>query len=220
MRLYYFTTAEYGLAAIRDQRLKIAEIEQLNDPFEFLGFELSDRKFRAFLKRCKKEIGKDFGLICMSKYWNEPLMWSHYADRHKGICLGLEISAQCNRVEYIKERLPTSHLKEVWQTPPTPENISEIRDSLFYKFKAWNYEEEYRLLCHKSNQDHDTKLYFQPFGSDMQIKTVIVGCASSVRRANINAALGDKAEGIEIFKARTGFGRYEIVRNMNSSLWK
>ncbi len=220
MCLYYFTTAEHGLAAIRDQRLKIAEIEQLNDPFEFLGFELSDRKFRARITRCKKEIAKDRGLICMSKYWNEPLMWSHYADRHKGICLGFDVSAQCNRVEYIKERLPTSHLKESWQTPPTPENIREIIDSFFYKFKAWDYEEEYRLLCPKSYRDKGSNLYFQLFGNDMRLETVIVGCTSSVTRSEIDSALGQQAGNVEKFKARTGFNRYEIVRNKRTSLWR
>ena len=218
MRLYYFTTAEYGLAAIRDQRLKIAEIDKLNDPFEFLGFELTDRKFRAFINRCKKEIGKEWGLICMSKYWNEPLMWSHYADRHRGICLGFDVSAQCNRVEYIKERLPISPLKESWRDPPTPENIREIRDSLFYKFKAWGYEEEYRLLCPKNSQNK--KLYFQSFGNDMRLETIIVGCTSSVKRSEIDLALGEQAGNVEKFKARTGFNRYEIVRNIRSSLWK
>ena len=40
MRLHYFTTAQFGLEAIRDKRLKIARINELNDPFEFLGLAL------------------------------------------------------------------------------------------------------------------------------------------------------------------------------------
>lgn len=35
LRLYYFTTERYALEAIRDQRLKIARLNELNDPFEF-----------------------------------------------------------------------------------------------------------------------------------------------------------------------------------------
>ena len=37
MRLYHFLNAEYGLLNIRHRRLKIARINELNDPFEFLG---------------------------------------------------------------------------------------------------------------------------------------------------------------------------------------
>ena len=35
MRLHYFSNAEYGLLTIRRRRLKLARINELNDPFEF-----------------------------------------------------------------------------------------------------------------------------------------------------------------------------------------
>lgn len=37
MRLYYYTSLKYGLAAIRDQRIKISHFDALNDPFDFIG---------------------------------------------------------------------------------------------------------------------------------------------------------------------------------------
>lgn len=37
MRLYHFTSQKFGLLALKDRRLKIARINELNDPFEFLG---------------------------------------------------------------------------------------------------------------------------------------------------------------------------------------
>ncbi len=37
MRLYHFTTARYALEAIRDQRLKVARIASLNDPFDVMA---------------------------------------------------------------------------------------------------------------------------------------------------------------------------------------
>jgi hypothetical protein len=37
MRLYHFIRERFGLEAIRDSRLKISRINELNDPFEFLG---------------------------------------------------------------------------------------------------------------------------------------------------------------------------------------
>jgi hypothetical protein len=42
MRVYHFLKPEHALAAIRDQRLKLAEIDKLNDPFEFLGVASRD----------------------------------------------------------------------------------------------------------------------------------------------------------------------------------
>lgn len=37
MLFYHFTKGKYGLEDIRLRRLKIATINQLNDPFELLG---------------------------------------------------------------------------------------------------------------------------------------------------------------------------------------
>ncbi len=37
MRLYYFTSEEYGLEAIRKNRLKISEINELNDSHDMLS---------------------------------------------------------------------------------------------------------------------------------------------------------------------------------------
>lgn len=92
MRLYYFTSSRFGLEAIRDKRIKVSRISSLNDPFELLAYDLRNRKQRAWLKREKKRFDADYGLICMSNNWTHPLMWGHYADRHKGICLGFDVS--------------------------------------------------------------------------------------------------------------------------------
>ena len=42
MRVYKFLNAKYGLEALKNRRLKIARISDLNDPFELLGVNLSD----------------------------------------------------------------------------------------------------------------------------------------------------------------------------------
>lgn len=42
MVVYHFTTSEFALKALRDRRLKIARINELNDPFEFCADGFSD----------------------------------------------------------------------------------------------------------------------------------------------------------------------------------
>ncbi len=42
MIVYHFTSSEFALRALRDHRLKIARINELNDPFEFCVKDLSD----------------------------------------------------------------------------------------------------------------------------------------------------------------------------------
>ena len=55
MRVYHFVKAKYGLLNLEKRRLKISIIMELNDPFEFLGADLSDRNFRKAIKKTKKD---------------------------------------------------------------------------------------------------------------------------------------------------------------------
>ena len=36
------------------------------------------------------------GLVSMSKKWESSRLWSHYADKHKGLCFGLDINDDDN----------------------------------------------------------------------------------------------------------------------------
>lgn len=35
---------------------------------------------------------KQIGICCFSALFDHPLMWSHYADKHKGVCLGFHLN--------------------------------------------------------------------------------------------------------------------------------
>ncbi|MDQ1185456.1 DUF2971 domain-containing protein [Agrobacterium larrymoorei] len=101
MRLYYYTKLQYGLAAIRDKRIKISLYDSLNDPFDFLGLAIDYRSERRRLSKIKKELSASFGIVCLSETWKEPLMWGHYADSHRGICLGFEVEAGAYSASFI-----------------------------------------------------------------------------------------------------------------------
>ena len=92
MRVYHFTNAPYGLDNLQRKRLKIATIEQLNDPFEVLGVALQDAAIRDRYKKLKQGLADYMGLLCFSANWSNPVQWSHYADHHRGICLGFDVS--------------------------------------------------------------------------------------------------------------------------------
>lgn len=105
MRVFHFLNHEFGLKDIRERRLKIARIMELNDPFEFLGVELSDRAFRRGLHEVKANLSKDNGLLCFTKSWQNPVLWGHYADKHRGICLGFDMPNELlEQVSYVNSR--------------------------------------------------------------------------------------------------------------------
>ena len=209
MRVYHFLNREYGLDNLRKRRLKIARIHELNDPFEFIGAELSTRDRRKALKATKEEIGKKRGIICFSKNWKNPLMWGHYAQKHQGICLGFDVhDNMVKSVEYVDSRLP-------W-----PDSIDEefMGKMICTKFSHWQYEEECRAYF--ALQEHENNLYFKYFSNELLLKEVIVGCNSIITRDEIaNAISGIEGE-IDIFKAREAFRSFNIVKNEKQSLWK
>ena len=110
MRLYYFTSAKHGLAAIRNQAYKLSTYDNLNDPFELFATDLADKKIRAAFRLFKEHCAKEMALLCCSKSWSSTLLWSHYGDRHKGVALELDVADQCiTHVRYRKSRIPISH---------------------------------------------------------------------------------------------------------------
>ena len=97
MRVYHFIKLEHGLDSLRDKRLKISLINEANDPFEFLAINLAEPDCREKMQNVKNELAKQCGILCFSAHWNSPLLWAHYADNHKGICLGLIFPKKLNQ---------------------------------------------------------------------------------------------------------------------------
>lgn len=88
---------------------------------------------------------QNYGTACFSKHWDSILMWSHYANNHKGFCLGfdrkkLEISGLFGKGDYVDyiEEFPIIH----------PDEEEDKTQSLrtYRKHKLWDYEGEYRLM--------------------------------------------------------------------------
>jgi hypothetical protein len=214
MRLYHFTTQKFGLLAMKDRRLKIARINELNDPFELIGWNLRDKATRSKLQEWKTERNEQLGILCLSRKWSNPLLWGHYADKHRGIVLGFDVPENDTYipVKYRRSRLPV----------PTGRNLvgTDVDGLLLTKFSAWRYETEFRCFCPLNQNIHEDGLYFEPFSADLKLAEVIVGAASTITRSELAVALGSENGHVETFKARPAFGSFSVVRNRNKALWK
>ena len=208
MLVYHFLNAHYGLDDLRNRRLKIARIMELNDPFEFLGVDLSDRQFRRALRETKAELSTTKGILCFSKTWTNPVLWGHYADKHRGICLGFEVpSSVLHKVEYVDSRFPR------------PDVLDEafMQKLLFTKFSHWQYEQEYR--AYTTLEEDIDGLYYSEFSDQLTLMRVIVGDQSSITRAEVSGALVDLGTQVEVFKARASFRSFDVVRNKDKTMW-
>lgn len=219
MRLYYFTKAEYGLAAIQGRRLKISDIKQLNDPFDFNAIVQTKPHVKRIAKKLVNGVAENRGIICFTESWNDPTMWAHYGDKHKGICLGFDISGnRCEAVKYISDRITAKYygknnIEEL--------EIKDIVDSFFHKGTCWSYEREHRYLATDYEYCAKSELFFQKFNENIVLKEVIAGCRSNISGQNIQAALGDlfHSNKVEIFKTRPCNKTFTMTKDRTTKRW-
>lgn len=202
MRVYYFTKSKYGLENIKLSRLKISTFNNLNDPFELLGVELSDRNARKALQFEKDQFSSSHGLICFSADWQDPVQWAHYAENHKGICLGFDIDNKIlKKVSYVKYRLKYDLIN----------SSDRINKLLTTKFYHWSYEKEHRIIIPIDKLTAENGLYFESFSNKIKLKEVIIGCQSKLTQSDILKEFKMKPDNVRIINTRPAFRQFKIV---------
>ena len=102
----------------------------------------------------RNDIFKNIGVCCFSKNNKSLLMWSHYADSHRGFCL-----------EFDPNQEPFSKAKKVTYQSNIPEVDSDLLFSeeedneaidkfLSFKSKDWDHEKEWRIFHKESNKSY------------------------------------------------------------------
>lgn len=97
-----------------------------------------------------------FGILSLTTISDSLLMWSHYADKHEGVCVGLDKKRLDSFVQgFSADQRTVYHLAEVdyvseypvWNFFKAWNNDSMIpRTLLTSKSDAWRYEGEWRLI--------------------------------------------------------------------------
>jgi len=90
------------------------------------------------------QMDRRFRLYCLSTKPHCPLMWGHYADHHRGICLEFDVRTpdfcQAIEVNYSAE-YPRFSLDDRTDLSP-----------FHCKSADWSYEQEYRLIAQETNE--------------------------------------------------------------------
>ena len=83
------------------------------------------------------------GVYCVSEKNDDILMWSHYSDNHKGVCLEFDgmshFMADAMQVRYSSDRLIINRLKE-------KSTVAMMEKALLTKSQHWSYEYEWRII--------------------------------------------------------------------------
>jgi hypothetical protein len=85
------------------------------------------------------------GICCFSEVHNNPLMWGHYSDGHRGFCLEFDTTSdplfkKTKRVRY-STTFPVVSIKSLRKA-----EYEQILDLVLTKAKCWEYEKEWRVL--------------------------------------------------------------------------
>jgi len=202
---------------IRKRRIKVATFAELNDPFELLGADVGDPTIRKNLNAARAAIDKRVGLLCFSRQWGNPVLWSHYGERHRGLCLGFEVDdATIQPVTYSTKRfaLQPDPLKP--NGAPDQELVQKL---MFTKYDHWQYEAELRAFVPLDPSESENGIFFSEFGPKLKLTSVIVGALSSLSRDEVVEALGNLASDVELIKARLAFRSFLVVPQRNRELW-
>jgi hypothetical protein len=161
MRVYYLTGAQLALSNVALRRIKISRFSDLNDPFELLAVDLSNREHRAAFRKTKEQLNENRGLLCFSKSWSNPLLWGHYAEKHMGICLGFDVPDRL-----LAPVIYAEHPMKIRIDPKTnqPKLTKQVMHRLLRtKFADWKYEDEVRLFVGLDQDTIESGCYFYSF---------------------------------------------------------
>ena len=126
--------------SIKDVPQKI--VDQTHEVFE-----------ESFTKQ-QDEILNKKGCTCFSELNDNILLWSHYADGHKGICLEFDTSSplfsKARKVDYSSEFPKIDPVKFLYGSHE--ESVEEGQKPLFTKYEYWSYEKEWRLFHKEPNK--------------------------------------------------------------------
>lgn len=136
-------------------------------------FEISNLigQSNDYYKRVFQSMLAQTKICCFSKSKSNKLMWSHYADKHKGMVLEYDISFDLNLFGSV---IPVIYHKK------SPEiNFMEQRDKsiltvLKNKSDEWSYEQEVRLI-NDNPAGAPNKVLINP----QSLRSVIFGCKTS-----------------------------------------
>jgi hypothetical protein len=153
-----------------------------------------------------------FGIVSLSEVPDSILMWAHYADSHRGFCVGFDFQKIDLMIRAHAEGAgQVIFLKSVEYHRDYPHLNRFEMDSeqllvlpFIIKSVAWNYEKEWRLiLAGETNK---------PFRfTDGIVRKVILGCKMQVEEVEeVKQVLRNRADKIALFQAREKEGSFGL----------
>lgn len=168
------------------------------------------------IQKLEMEINKlidSYAFLSLSAKNNSNLMWSHYANSHRGFCIEFRSEyIPADKVLY-QDSIPQIELAKILAMPPVipdsedPHIGKKIWHALRTKLNEWDYEEEYRFQYDKKLKPEE-KFMKVPYTPDF-LESVIFGCRTPQKTKDFIAS--NIQFPIKFKQAREGKSSIEIA---------
>ncbi len=179
LRLYRYVDSATAWECLKEGTLAFTPPARFNDPFDTnpaLDLVLNDQQLRALaaegppgttlnlrsiepaMRKNRREFMETLmGVACFSSKANDPLLWAHYGDRHRGVMIGFDAThselSGAKRVSYSHKR------------PFVDIDAQGVSQKLLIKSRVWKMEDEWRMSAWLSKCDikmiSNTPVYIQ-----------------------------------------------------------
>jgi len=182
MKLYKYKSIDingHSIDMIKNGNLWFSNLGDLNDPFEGdyainddnivqisksnkfskNGYDLMGRANR-YVDIDREIFRRQFYILSLSEKCDDILMWSHYADHHRGIVIKIDVppkqqkwtseDSSVSLVENYSDSIlhKVDYSGEPAYYDPTTEKEKEYGAIITRKTSQWKYEKEYRLIIY------------------------------------------------------------------------
>ena len=217
-RVYKITNAKYGISNVRDRRLKLSTIDDLNDPFDLAPLDITDLDIRRAQEALVVFYRKSVGLLCFSRNWDNLLLWSHYGDAHKGICCGFDIADGTPHANYDTDVIYQPDVLQM--TRPADVNVDLMSRLLRTKHESWSYEQEVRMFVGLDDPPDSNGLRWADFGPLLELKEVIIGSQADPSVTDeVSQALKPYADSVECSWAGMRPDAFLLVKQDHPPHW-
>jgi hypothetical protein len=209
VRAFRFLKTCHALGVLRSQEIKVSRFEDLNDPFELHGMHLGNREHRAKFGEWKDWVSQRQAILCFSRRWRNPLLWSHYGDRHRGVALEFKIDPDLvQQIRYSPYRL---HINIERALERGSFSKADAEMASLTKSAHWKYWEEVRVLFDMSKCRHRDGMLFEPLTPQIRIVGMILGPLCALSEADIQQAL-PTGKILTLTWSRLAFTSFNVVR--------
>lgn len=134
---------KFFLDILLNNRLYASEYENMNDPMEGIFYYPTGAFDKSILEKIANDKMK-YKICSVTKVNNNELMWSHYANGHTCVAIGISI----DRTKYDIVSVQYDGLSFIENQNL---HFQTAREILSHKLEVWQYEQEERILVSRQN---------------------------------------------------------------------